>query len=682
MNIFYRKDIDGLRALAVLLVIICHAGFKSFSGGFIGVDIFFVISGFVVTNSITASLEQGRFRFSEFYVRRAKRLVPALYTVMLVTLAFGILLLVPDAAYSIMKNIGAVTIFSSNIYISSLIGYFDPSAENMPLLHTWSLSVEEQFYLVLPLLLFLLRRQSDRSKILIDSAILIGSLSASQWAVSVGSPGSYYLFQFRIFEFMLGVIATRISFSLSNSRNNDVVLLLGVAIIFACALTMDALTPFPGLAALLPCLGAVTIILSCQKSPVGQIIFGNRSSVMLGKLSYSLYLWHWPVFFAFRHFDLKSAWAMFGAIIVSLVLTVFTFLYIEQPLRQMKMSLKKAALLFIGMPFLLVVCLTATGKLTHNFLFLYPPKFQEIYKVLAVSRHDNRSTFAQKELPLPAKDVFGNPLGITDAVIWGDSHALSFRNFFDALGKEYNVAMFDMSWPGCPPVYFSEALAIPGSGKNIPPNATICKTNNDLVMKYILFHSEIKIVFISSRWLTFKDDWIKFDEIHPIFSTEQVKKSLFETVKVLQASGKKIVFIDDLPEIPKSLKDCVISRDTWFGKNNSCSMQADDALRPYNAYIAPVMADLQSQFSAVTVLHTYDVLCDLNWCHTDISGHQIYQVDDVNHLALTAGPIFYKAYREKHPLELDQLFHRRSTSQPLEKNDNTDRPIASNAEQL
>jgi peptidoglycan/LPS O-acetylase OafA/YrhL len=174
----HRQDIDGLRALAVILVVLCHAGFKTFSGGFIGVDIFFVISGFVVTNSIRSALAENRFSFFDFYIRRAKRLAPALYFVMFITLGFALLFLVPDAAHSVLKVIGAVTIFTSNIYISKLSGYFDPKAEDLPLLHTWSLSVEEQFYLVLPLFLFLTRKQSPKRML-----VAMGSPERQPWVL-------------------------------------------------------------------------------------------------------------------------------------------------------------------------------------------------------------------------------------------------------------------------------------------------------------------------------------------------------------------------------------------------------------------------------------------------------------------------------------------------------------------
>jgi peptidoglycan/LPS O-acetylase OafA/YrhL len=664
----HRQDIDGLRALAVILVVLCHAGFKTFSGGFIGVDIFFVISGFVVTNSIRSALAENRFSFFDFYIRRAKRLAPALYFVMFITLGFALLFLVPDAAHSVLKVIGAVTIFTSNIYISKLSGYFDPKAEDLPLLHTWSLSVEEQFYLVLPLFLFLTRKQSPKRMLVVAAIIFIVSLAASQWAVLRGSPGSYYLFHYRAFEFITGVMASLLApLTFHSSRRSDAVFGTGLALILVSAFTFDAATPFPGFLALLPCLGTFAIIMGGQTSPLAKIFLANVISVGTGKISYSLYLWHWPVFFAMWHFNFHSKLSAVFGIAIALVFSVLTYRYIEQPSRHIHMPGKKAAFVFVGMPLMLVVCLTITAKLSHNFVFLYPENFQKIYKTAIASTDNDRSSYARIDLPLPVKEAFGDPSGTANAIVWGDSHALSFRNFFDALGKEYRLTMYDMSLAGCPPVYFSETLAIPEGTKVVAEKAVRCKDNNKLLIDYILSHDEIKFVFMSSRWAVYEDKWIKYDGVHPVFSSEQVQTALSVTIRTLIGAGKEIVIVDDMPEIPEGLKDCVLYRDIWFGNQSPCVSSAKEALAPYRRYIGPLMKKLTTEFPTITIIHTYKVLCDSDWCRMDINGRQVYQVDDTNHLAVSAGPIFYEAYRRKYPAELDQVFGRPDPAYRLAK---------------
>lgn len=207
----YRPDIDGLRALAVALVVFCHSGWQIFKGGFIGVDVFFVVSGFVVTRSISAAQQEGRFRFGDFYIRRAKRLAPALSAMMAVTFVFSILFLIPDDAMEVAKNIAYASVFASNIYLSKATGYFAPNANQQPLLHTWSLSVEEQFYLAFPVVLFALRYSSNRMRVTALIAIGASSLVWAQMAVQAGAPGAYYFSQYRACEFVIGAVIALLS---------------------------------------------------------------------------------------------------------------------------------------------------------------------------------------------------------------------------------------------------------------------------------------------------------------------------------------------------------------------------------------------------------------------------------------------------------------------------------------
>jgi peptidoglycan/LPS O-acetylase OafA/YrhL len=214
----YRREIDGLRALAVLPVILFHAGFDSFSGGFVGVDVFFVISGYLITTIILAELEQGKFSIVNFYERRARRILPALFLVMLVCLPFAWLWLLPIDMKDFSRSLIAVSVFVSNILFWRESGYFDTATELKPLLHTWSLAVEEQFYVVFPLLLILLWRLGRRWILVTLGLAFFASLALSEWATYANRSAAFYLLPTRGWELLLGAFA---AFYLSKSNHKD-----------------------------------------------------------------------------------------------------------------------------------------------------------------------------------------------------------------------------------------------------------------------------------------------------------------------------------------------------------------------------------------------------------------------------------------------------------------------------
>jgi peptidoglycan/LPS O-acetylase OafA/YrhL len=230
----YRPDVDGLRAVAVLAVMLCHAGYSAFAGGFTGVDVFFTISGFVVTTSMLGDLASDTFSFKGFYARRAKRLAPALYVMLAATFVFSLLFCFPDDTFHLAKNILAVATMTSNIFLSKQTGYFDAAAADQPLLHTWSLSVEEQFYVVLPLLLYWLHHKARPW--LVPAFAVLGVLSFA-WALVEahrGTNGVYYFAQNRAFEFLLGTLLALFEFrraSAVRSRGFDVLFAIGLGVV-------------------------------------------------------------------------------------------------------------------------------------------------------------------------------------------------------------------------------------------------------------------------------------------------------------------------------------------------------------------------------------------------------------------------------------------------------------------
>ncbi len=337
----YRKEIDGLRALAVLAVIFFHAGFETFRGGFIGVDVFFVISGYLITTIILAELEQEKFSIVNFYGRRAMRILPALFLVMLVCIPFAWVLLTPADLNGFAKSLVAVSLFVSNIFFWKDGDYFETAAELKPLLHTWSLATEEQFYALFPLFMMLFWKLGKRWTIVTLGFIFVLSLALAQWAAYAKPAAAFFLLPTRGWELLIGAFA---AFYLSqvNRRDFDKSISegagwLGVALIIYSVFTYNKTTPFPGFYALVPSLGTVLIILfGTKETTVGKFL-GNKAFVGVGLISYSAYLWHQPVLAFARHWSKElDKFLIFLLVVFVLTIAYFSWRFIEQPFRTKK----------------------------------------------------------------------------------------------------------------------------------------------------------------------------------------------------------------------------------------------------------------------------------------------------------------------------------------------------------
>lgn len=338
MYVQYRREIDGLRALAVVPVILFHAGFELFSGGFVGVDVFFVISGYLITSIILAELHQQKFSLLNFYERRIRRILPALFLVIFVSIPFSWLLLPPAELTSFSKSLIAVLLFASNVFFWLDGGYFETTSELKPLLHTWSLAVEEQYYLIFPV--FLLSLWSRARRWILPSVVVVFSLSLflAQWASYREPMAAFFLLPTRAWEILLGAFVAFYAFSEKRKSFGDITCelgsFLGIILIFYSVLNYTEETPFPGIFALIPTLGAVLIILfASSQTTVGRFL-GNKLCVGIGLISYSAYLWHQPVF-AFAKFLIPET-TIFWKLILLILVTLLAYLswrFLESPFR-------------------------------------------------------------------------------------------------------------------------------------------------------------------------------------------------------------------------------------------------------------------------------------------------------------------------------------------------------------
>ncbi len=358
----YRADIDGLRAVAVLSVLLFHAFPKLLPGGFIGVDIFFVISGFLISTIIFESLARREFSFVDFYARRIRRIFPALITVMLATFIAGWFILFPDEYKQLGKHMVGGALFVSNFVLWRESGYFDAAAESKPLLHLWSLAIEEQFYILFPLAIWLAWRARLN---LLSLVALVGLLSFAfnLYHIRHDPIGTFYQPQFRFWELMAGSMlallvldrsgwvkkiesfislrVNRLMYRRAAQQDTEATLAtvkscLGMALIIAGLCLINKSMPFPGKWALLPVAGAVLLIWAGPHACLNRWVLSNRVAIWFGKISYPLYLWHWPLLVYLRILDDNSDPSYLmraGALVVSIVLAWLTYQYIEKPIR-------------------------------------------------------------------------------------------------------------------------------------------------------------------------------------------------------------------------------------------------------------------------------------------------------------------------------------------------------------
>ena len=474
--IAYRPEIDGLRAIAVLAVVFYHAGLGC-PGGYVGVDVFFVISGYLITSLILKDLRQGTFSLAAFWERRIRRIFPASAVCVLVTLVAGFFLLLPDDLENLGKSAIAQTLMVANFYFWRTTNYFGGANEEKPLLHTWSLAVEEQFYLFFPLLLLLLfrfpgfRRPGRLIGLMLAGAAI--SLALAMWGVTHQPFATFFLLPTRVWELLCGaIIAALPATAIPQSRwLREGGSWLGLAAILAPVWLYNEKTLFPGLAALPPCIGTALLIWANGANAAGPPpaqtlparILSLRAVVFIGLISYSLYLWHWPViafskYWGDPHLAVSHSWFLVG---LSFVLALGSWRYVETPFRRKQLS-RNGRVLTMQATACSLVILLAGSLLSLN--RGYPRRLPESTAVIdRAIREDGlrRSRFGgiTKNADIKAIDNdlipnFGAPHDgkSLDMVLLGDSHAWGAVPIFDKIAKSQGLSASIIAYQSTPPL--------------------------------------------------------------------------------------------------------------------------------------------------------------------------------------------------------------------------------------
>ena len=480
-HLTYRKDIDGLRALAVLFVVIFHAFPHALSGGFIGVDIFFVISGYLITSIIIDNLQNSSFSFSNFYARRTRRLAPALILVLVFSLVIGLLFLQNDEFKQLTKHtLGGVT-FTSNVIFWNEAGYFDNSAETKPLLHLWSLAIEEQFYLIWPISLFIIFNFKRLNLIFLTYFALTIFFFISL-ILSYSQPiSAFFGLQSRFWEFLVGAalsfstLKSDVQTKVKNIKSQNIKSLLGCFFILLGLVLITNKSLFPGWLVVLPVIGTALIISAGPSAYINKNIFSNQIIVYIGLISYPLYLWHWPLLSFARIIlsDVPSVYLRLVLLTIALILSILTYHFVESPVRSSKHpKIITTALLIIlttigvfafwSYTRVQLVTAVASPVTKSEFEAYYLPTdgIQTLNRFESKFRHECNFYQVDKfyegqttNIPKPSidKSCF-EPDGVSkrSVMIWGDSHA-QMLNYGLRKNLPSNWQIFQVASSGCHP---------------------------------------------------------------------------------------------------------------------------------------------------------------------------------------------------------------------------------------
>jgi len=524
MNTDYRPDIDGLRGVAVLTVLFYHAHL-GFDGGYVGVDVFFVISGFLLTRILVKAVREGRFSYRSFWERRVRRLIPALLLVTLFTAASSYFLLLPEDLDDLGGALVAQPLLVSNVYFSKVVsdGYFGNHPETRPLLHTWSLGVEEQFYLFYPMLLVLVFRFAPKQLVPILATMSLLSLLATSVTSFTAPISAFFLLPTRAWELLLGGLVALAPPSGLPRWSKTFLGWLGLLLIVASSLLFSPARTLPAFVVVFPCVGAALAIWANRQQTSSGRLLTFPPLVWIGLLSYSLYLWHWPLMAYGAYFGLsESLMFRWSLIAVSIVLSYLSYRFVETPIRHRKWWPTPVAMIKMFL-------LYAAVSLVSGAVFLHQSGFPQNWKPHALKFTESRRQSVYQEerdvdLKNPAPPGLGAPGERVDFIVWGDSHARAQVPVLDELGREYGLHGLQLTHSGTPALKSFSGM-----------KPWVEETWFELLKEYVKANPGTT-VFLVSRWHNYVD--------------EHFSSQLRQTITELDALGAKVVFVEEVPEQP------------------------------------------------------------------------------------------------------------------------------------
>lgn len=510
-HIKYRPDIDGLRAVAVLAVVAFHAFPERIQGGFVGVDVFFVISGYLISSILFRDFEQGTFAYRNFYKKRVLRIFPALFLVLTSCLVFGWHFLFANELGQLGKHVAAGVGFISNFVLWSEAGYFDNLADTKPLLHLWSLGVEEQFYVFWPLFLGAFRKRRDALLPLVVGVACL-SFAASVYVVGQDTVGAFYSPVTRLWEIMLGSILAYLNVRGPGTPRKTAGLqaALGLLLIVVALVVTNKGSRFPGWWALLPAAGAFFLISAGPEAWLNRVVIGNPLFVQVGLISYPLYLWHWPLFsFAYiLHDGPPPALVSWSLILLSFVLAWLTYRFVETPVRTHPRGGKVAVALGV-----LMLCVGLGGFAIHGSGGGPSRTIESASAVLDVHKKSDQAIRARYRIRAcegalsapedvaPFCTTYNTKATGELVFIWGDSHAEAWAPLFYQLAREHDLRVVMVSHRGCPPLVGVRRSDGVDTGEDCTTAARA-----DSVVRYVA-HLKPSVVVLVGFWSLYAHGW-------------------------------------------------------------------------------------------------------------------------------------------------------------------------------
>lgn len=622
--ISYRPDIDGLRTVSVFLVILFHADLSLFSGGFVGVDIFFVISGYLITSSINKQMLNNSFSFKEFYIRRIRRIIPVLVFMLVLVTIPAYLFLFPNDFESYSRTLLHSMLSTNNFYLwSTNNDYFVGNTDIMPLMHTWSLSVEEQFYFMWPILLLILHRFFNLNlRVYTVFVLLISTILLSIYMTGEDKSMAYFLLPARFFELLMGAILAILWDRIPKFPKsiNHTFSVLGILLILIPSIMLTKASFFPGLNAFWPCLGAVLLILSGkEKGSKGVInnLLEFRGIVFLGLLSYSMYLWHWPiiVFIKYLGYELTLP-VILMLVTVTILLSYFSWKFVEQPFRyKFKYGFSKT------LQYILLPCLIITGL---------------IYGIIdandGFSNRFPKLTEFNKEVNFPAvvrsncgkNGIIDNceecNIGVVknkiDGVLIGDSFANHSAYFMDVLAKDANM-QFQVSSVSYYPLL--ENLDFPSKHRY----------GVDYGSNRLAYAKTKDVICIASFWESIKHNSENYDRT-------------LGAIEELVALKKNVIIIDNL----RMTNEVNLHKMKLYKSKIGAQLSKEDLLVPNTKRSEKYIVNkIKKKFPSVTIIDLNEIMCADGKCDFEINGQIVYR--DFSHLNISGSREIAKKYLEE-----------------------------------
>jgi peptidoglycan/LPS O-acetylase OafA/YrhL len=658
----YRPDIDGLRAIAILLVLIYHGGLPFFPSGFIGVDIFFVISGFLITGIIHQSLEKGHFSFVEFYNRRLWRLQPVFVCLLVTVSLLTLVLFLPDDLIQYDRSARKTSLFLSNLFFNrTTTGYFSPDVLQLPLLHTWSLSIEWQCYLMLPIALYLLKRALRPQLFQLAIFGLCFMFLCLAMHGSTSAPvENYYQFSSRIFEFLMGACISLTPIN-NVSINKHVLNILGgvscITILYVASLK-NILPGYPNGYAFIVCCATGTLLALGSFRPKQQLVvrlLSLKPFVFIGLISYSLYIWHWPIFSLLRYQSIvETPGVLCLAYSAAFALAYLSWRYIEVPARKfknIKFQYTVASLLLL--PILLTH--TASWIIKNNMGF--PQRFNQ--ELVTIYQQLDHYSSPQRPLCIDknnADDAHQCQMGSNNAdskkgLLIGDSFSNHYWGFMDTLGQSANVSILAQGTSSC--------IALPGimlfdwaKFKNRVHEQCYEQTKKYYQM---IQENHYDFVILGQIWPNYVSDSIVTninDKRSSQLARKRIDAALDKALQIIVASGAKPLIMNSTAVVKENFHDCFFKHIKLHQPYHSQQCDFKLALNEHEQWMNHLFEKMKTKYPQLVIIDPKEIQCPKGVCVAALNGIPVYR--DIGHITDYASYQMGKLYLETfdNPLNL------------------------------